>query len=157
MHALRGLRRPSGIVQGEGCYVLFLEDETVARARGARILARVAGYAFAGSPCPPYAYAEDEGDAERGMREALGRAGIDARDVDLVMLSRNGRREMDAMEVRVVGRLFGGRPAAVAVKDAIGEMAAAGGAELVAAVSAIAAGSATTAVVHSFGSGGNFL
>jgi 3-oxoacyl-[acyl-carrier-protein] synthase II len=157
MHALRGLRRSSGIVQGEGCYVLFLEDEKVARARGARVLARVAGYAFAGAPCPPYAYAEDESAAERGIREALGRAAVGASDVDLVMLSRNGRREMDAMEQRVVSRLFGSRPAAIAVKDAIGEMAAAGGAERVAAVAAIAAGSATTALVHSFGAGGNFL
>ncbi|HWC66040.1 MAG TPA: beta-ketoacyl synthase N-terminal-like domain-containing protein, partial [Thermoanaerobaculia bacterium] len=56
MHALRGRRFPSGIAQGEGCFVLFLEREDVARARGARPLARLTGWAFAGSPCAPYAY-----------------------------------------------------------------------------------------------------
>lgn len=157
MHALRGRDRPSGVVQGEGCYVLFLEDEAVARERGARALARVAGYAFAGTPCAPYAYAVDEGAAERGIREALGRAEAEPSAVDLVMLARNGRADMDAMEARLMERLFGGRPAALAVKDAIGEMAAAGGAELVAAAAAIADGSARTALVHAFGAGGNFL
>ena len=157
MRALRGRKLPGGIVQGEGCYVLFLEAESVARARGATVLARVAGYAFAGTPCPPYGYAEDESADERGIREALDRAGLPPSAVDLVMLSRNGRTGMDAMEERVLTRLFGRRPAAIAVKDAIGEMAAAGGAQLVAAAAAIASGSATAALVHSFGAGGNFL
>ena len=157
MRALRGSKLPSGIVQGEGCFVLFLEDASVARARGATPLARLSGYAFAGTPCPPYGYADDESAAERVMREALDRAGLPPSSVDLVMLSRNGRTAMDAMEDRVVARLFGRRPATIAVKDAIGEMAAAGGAQLVTAVSAIASGTATTALVHSFGAGGNFL
>ena len=157
MRALRGSRLPSGIVQGEGCFVLFLEEASAARARGAAPLARLAGYAFAGTPCPPYGYAEDESAVQRVMREALDRAGASPTSIDLVMLSRNGRAEMDAMEDRVVSRLFGDRPARIAVKDAIGEMAAAGGAQLVAATSAVASGASSTALVHSFGAGGNFL
>jgi hypothetical protein len=43
------------------------------------------------------------------------------------------------------------------VKDAIGEMAAAGGAQLVAASRALAEGAARRALVNSFGAGGNFL
>jgi 3-oxoacyl-(acyl-carrier-protein) synthase len=157
MLALRGRKVRSGIIQGEGCYVLFLEAESVARARGVAPLARVAGFAFAGSPCPPYSYAEDDAACERGIRDALDRAGRSPSAVDLILVSRNGRTGMDAMEQRVLSRLFGERPARVAVKDSIGEMAAAGGAELVAAAAAIASGSATTALVHSFGAGGNFL
>jgi hypothetical protein len=48
-------------------------------------------------------------------------------------------------------------PRELAVKEAIGEMAAAGGAQLVAAARAIAEGSARRALVNSFGAGGNFL
>jgi hypothetical protein len=43
------------------------------------------------------------------------------------------------------------------VKNAIGEMAAAGGAALVTAAHEIAEERASTAVVDSFGAGGNFL
>ena len=157
MHALRGSRFPSGIVQGEGCFVLFLEREEVARGRGTRILARLTGYAFAGSPCAPYAYAEDESAAEAAIRGALGRAGVDAGAVDLAMVSRNGRDPLDAMEGRVLDRLLGPGARRVAVKEAIGEMAAAGGAQLVAAAREIAEGRASTAIVDSFGAGGNFL
>jgi 3-oxoacyl-(acyl-carrier-protein) synthase len=157
MHALRGRRFPSGIAQGEGCFVLFLEREDVARARGARVLARLTGWAFAGSPCPPYAYADDERAAESAIRGALDRAGAAAGEVDLVLLSRNGRTALDAMESRLIDRLIGPRARRIAVKDAIGEMAAAGGAELVAAAREIAEGSASTALVQSIGAGGNFL
>jgi 3-oxoacyl-[acyl-carrier-protein] synthase II len=156
MRALRGRKFSSGIVQGEGCFVLLLEDERGARDRGAAVLARLSGYAFAGSPCPPYAYAEDADAAERAMRGALQCAGLDVGAVDLVMLSRSGRTAMDALEEKIVHRLFGGA-ATLAIKDSIGEMAAAGGAQLVAGVSALAARTAKTVLVNSFGAGGNFL
>ncbi|HWC66301.1 MAG TPA: hypothetical protein VG777_09470, partial [Thermoanaerobaculia bacterium] len=90
------------------------------------------------------------------IRGALDRAGASAGNVDLVLLSRNGRTALDAMESRIVGRLLP-RARRIAVKDAIGEMAAAGGAELVTAAREIAEGSASTALVHSMGAGGNFL
>jgi hypothetical protein len=65
---------------------------------------------------------------------------------------------MDRAEAEAARRVFGGTPPrSVAVKDAIGEMAAAGAAQLVAAAHAIAAGEARTALVDSFGAGGNFL
>jgi 3-oxoacyl-(acyl-carrier-protein) synthase len=65
---------------------------------------------------------------------------------------------MDRAEAAVMDEIFGGRPPrALAVKDAIGEMAAAGGAQLVAAVRALDEGSARRALVNSFGAGGNFL
>jgi 3-oxoacyl-(acyl-carrier-protein) synthase len=116
----------------------------------------VAGFAFAGSPCPPYGYSEDESACERGIRDALDRAGIPPSAVDLVMVSRNGRTGMDAMEPRVLSRLSGEGPARVSVKDSIGEMAAAGGAEARRGRQGLDAGW-PTALFHSFGSGGNFL
>jgi len=157
MRALRGRRLPNGIVQGEGSYVLFLEREDVARERQARPLARLAGFAFAASPCLPYAYVADESAAESAIRGALDRAGADAASVDLVLTSANGRREIDAVEKRVLDRLLGPGQRRTSVKEAIGEMAAAGGAQLVAATHEIAEDRAATVLVDSFGAGGNFL
>jgi 3-oxoacyl-[acyl-carrier-protein] synthase II len=159
MRALRGPRLESGIVQGEGCYVVLLETEQGARARGARLWARLAGYGFASSPSAPYAYAPDADAAERAMRDALDRAGFEAASVDLVLLTRNGRTEMDEIECRILDRMFGGRiPETIAVKDSIGEMAAAGGAQIVAAGWALAEdGGPRRALVNSFGAGGNFI
>ncbi len=156
--ALRGLRRPAGIVQGEGAFVLLIENEEAARARGASPLAKVAGVATAGVASEPYRFAPDARAMERAIRGALGDAGTAATDVDLWFPSRDGVVEMDRAEVQAMERVFGTRlPRALAVKDAIGEMAAAGGAQLVAASRALSAGEAKRALVNSFGAGGNFL
>jgi 3-oxoacyl-[acyl-carrier-protein] synthase II len=159
MRALRGPRQASGIVQGEGCYTLLLETEEGARARGVRLWSRLAGYGFASSPSPPYGYSPDPEAAERAIRNALDRAGFDAASVNLVLLTKNGRIEMDEVECRVLDRIFGGRiPETLAVKDAIGEMAAAGGAQIVAACRRIAEeGGPRRALINSFGAGGNFI
>ena len=66
----------------------------------------------------------------------------------------------------MVGRVFGGTlPRSVSVKDAIGEMAAAGGGQMVAACRALAdpdgpfppGARPRRALVNSFGAGGNFF
>jgi 3-oxoacyl-(acyl-carrier-protein) synthase len=156
--ALRGERRESGIVQGEGAFVLLLEEESSARARGASPLARMAGIGMAGVPSEPYRFAPDPAAMERAMRGALDDAGVSPSAVDLWLASRDGVVEMDRAEAEAGKRLFGGSPPrTLAVKDAIGEMAAAGAAQLVTAAHAIAAGEARVALVDSFGAGGNFL
>ena len=159
MRALRGPKRRSGIVQGEGCYIALLETEAGARDRGARPLARLAGYGFASSPAAPYGFAADPRAAQTAMRDAIDRAGGDAASIGAVFLTRNGRKEMDEIECRALERLFGDRsPETVAVKDAIGEMAAAGGAQIVAASSMLAeTGGPQRALINSFGAGGNFI
>ena len=155
--ALRGAKRESGIVQGEGAFALLIEDEASALGRGARPLARVAGIGTAGVPSEPYRFAPDSAAMERAMRGALADAGAAAESIDLVLPSRDGVREMDRAEAAALERLFGrSRPRELAVKDAVGEMAAAGGAQLVAACRAIADGSARRALIDSFGAGGNF-
>ncbi len=156
--ALRGEKRVSGIVQGEGAFVLLLEEEAAARDRGAKALARLAGIATAGVASEPYRFAPDPVAMERAIRGALSDAGAAADGVDLWLSSRDGIADMDRAELEAMRSVFGSRlPRELSAKDAIGEMAAAGGAQLVAASRAIAAGDARRAVVNSFGAGGNFL
>jgi len=156
--ALRGEKRVSGIVQGEGAFVVLLEEEESARARGARPLARLAGIATAGVASEPYRFAPDPAGIARAVRGALDDAGLVPEAIDLWLPSRDGVLEMDRAEAAVMDEIFGNRPPrALSVKDAIGEMAAAGGAQLVAAARALAEGSARRALVNSFGAGGNFL
>ena len=162
--ALRGEKRRSGIVQGEGGFALLLEREESARKRGARPLARLAGIAIGGVPSEPYMFAPSPAAIERTVRGALADAGIEPRDVGLWLPSRNGVEAMDRAEAEVMCAVFGEPPRAVLVKQAIGEMAASGGGQLVAACRGIAdpaapfpAGAPRRALVNSFGAGGNFL
>ncbi|HKD16812.1 MAG TPA: beta-ketoacyl synthase N-terminal-like domain-containing protein [Thermoanaerobaculia bacterium] len=156
--ALKGEKRNSGIVQGEGAFVVLLEDERSARARGAVPLARLTGIATAGVASEPYRFAPDAQAIGRAIRGALADAGRSPADVDLWLPSRDGVVEMDRAEAEVMHSIFGpDLPAELDVKDAIGEMAAAGGAQVVASARAIAAGRARCALVNSFGAGGNFL
>jgi len=161
--ALRGERRASGIVQGEGAFALLLEEEGSALARGARPLARLAGIAVVGVPTDPYRFAPDAGAIERVVRGALADAGTETGGVTLWFPSRDGVVEMDRAERAAMEAVFGAPPPALSVKDAIGEMAAAGGGQLVAACRALAAAeewpasAPRRALVNSFGAGGNFL
>lgn len=171
--ALAGEKRVSGIVQGEGGFALMLEDEDHARARGARPLARLSGIGTAGVPTEPYLFAPDRAAVERAVRGALDDAGVLPGEIGLWFPSRDGIVEMDRAEEDVMQVIFGRPPRAIAVKRSIGEMAAAGGAQLVAAVRAIADADASSkglwsdgngaqpqarrALVNSFGAGGNFF
>lgn len=158
--ALRGEKRASGIVQGEGAFVVLLEEEESARARGAKPLARLTGIATAGVPSEPYRFAPDAAAIGRAICGALEDAGARPADIGLWLSSRDGVEEMDRAEAGVMRSIFGeSLPRELAVKDAIGEMAAAGGAQLVAAARALSAGNGAPrwALVNSFGAGGNFL
>lgn len=163
--ALRGEKRKTGIVQGEGAFALLLENPESAAGRGARPLALLSGIAVAGVPSEPYRFAPDAGAVRRAVLGALDDAGLDPRDIGLWFPSRNGVLEMDRVEEETMREIFGQPPRAIAVKDAIGEMAASGGAQLVAACRALAdsngpfpaSNGPRRALVNSFGAGGNFL
>jgi 3-oxoacyl-[acyl-carrier-protein] synthase II len=163
--ALRGEKRSSGIVQGEGAFALLLEEETAARARGARPLARLLGLGLAGVPTEPYRFAPDPAAMARAVRGALADAGVQPEGIGLWLPSRDGVEEMDAAEVTAMRDVFGSPPPELLVKPAIGEMAAAGAGQLVAACLALSdpAGPFADsrrprrALVNSFGAGGNFL
>jgi 3-oxoacyl-[acyl-carrier-protein] synthase II len=163
--ALKGEKRTSGIVQGEGGFAVLLETEESLRSRGARPLARLSGLATAGAPCEPYRFTPDLPAIERAVRGALDDAGVSPGQIDLLFPSRNGVTEMDRAEEEVLQRVFAAAPPAVSVKDAIGEMAAAGGGQIVAACRAVADAEGLLprvprprrVLIDSFGAGGNFL
>ena len=93
--ALRGEKRSSGIVQGEGAFILLLEEEEKARARGARPFARLSGIASAGVASEPYRFAPDAAAMGRAIRGALDDARVRPADIDLLLPSRGGVEEMD--------------------------------------------------------------
>jgi 3-oxoacyl-[acyl-carrier-protein] synthase II len=163
--ALRGQRRSSGYVQGEGGFVLLVESEETARARGARVLARLAGIGTAAAPAQPWRFVGDPEVVARVIRAALADAGVEPGEIGLWLPSRNGVTEMDHAEDEAAREVFGSLPPSIAVKDAIGEMAAAGAAQLVVAARTIAgaagpfngSGRRRRALALSCGAGGNFL
>jgi 3-oxoacyl-(acyl-carrier-protein) synthase len=163
--ALRGEKRASGIVQGEGSFAVVVEEEGAARLRGARPLARLSGIAIAGVPSEPYRFAPDPRAMGRAMNGALADAGVGPDQIGLWFPSRDGVEEMDTAERTAARELFGSPPPEILVKQAIGEMAASGGGQLVAACLALADpagpfaddGRPRRALVNSFGAGGNFL
>lgn len=163
--ALRGRRRPSGYVQGEGGFVLLLEEEESAKARGARVLARLAGVGAAAAPTEPWKFVADPEPMVRAIRAALTDAGVSPGEIGLYLPSRNGVAEMDRAEEVAAREVFGTPPPVIAVKDAIGEMAAAGAAQLLVAARAIGGsigpfngtGKPRRALALSCGAGGNIL
>ncbi len=121
--------RRTGISLGEGAAMLVLEAEETARARGATILARLAGW---GASCDAFhataPHPEGRG-ALAAMRQALECAGARPDEIDYVSAHGTGTPDNDAMEAKAMKRLFGGRlPPVASVKRFFGHTLAASGA-----------------------------
>ncbi len=100
-------RDRTGFVLGEGAGVLMLEAEEVARARGARIYAEVAGF---GATCDAFHHIRPAPDGVQGARalvQALAQAGVTPTDVDYINAHGTGTLENDATETLIVKRVFG--------------------------------------------------
>jgi len=141
-----------GFVIGEGAAMLVLERESVARARGARVLAELAGY---GCTCDAYRITDERPDAEaavRAMRNCLGDAGVDMSEVGYINAHGTGTKMNDVTETHAVRTLFGdGRtlPPMSSTKSMIGHLlAGAGAAELAATVLAMNAGFLPPTINH---------
>jgi 3-oxoacyl-[acyl-carrier-protein] synthase II len=129
-------RRRRGFVLGEGCYLFVLEDQDVARARGARIRGTVAGYGslFTGGR-------RGADSVKAVMALALDRAGVAPRSVDLVSASASSSREADFIEATAMGALLGPEVPVTAVKSMLGEcMGASGALQTAAALVALESG-----------------
>lgn len=117
-----------GFVVGEGSGILVLEREADARARGARIRAKVAGYGASADAYHMTAPDPEGTGAISALTTALAEANVGAEEVDHVNAHGTSTPLNDATEARVLAKLMGGRPAVTSVKGVIGHALGAAGA-----------------------------
>jgi len=101
-------RGRDGFVLGEGAWMLTLELEERARARGAQIYATIDGYA---STCDAYHRVQMDPDGEqivRCMHTALARAGRAAEEIGYINYHGTSTQLNDAIEARCTRLAFGG-------------------------------------------------
>jgi beta-ketoacyl-acyl-carrier-protein synthase II len=100
-------RDRDGLVMGEGAAVLVLERESDAKARGANILAELAGY---GATADAYHVTAPQENGEGGtaaIRMALASAGANIEDVGYINAHGTGTLLNDQAETRAVKAAFG--------------------------------------------------
>jgi 3-oxoacyl-[acyl-carrier-protein] synthase II len=100
-------RGRDGFVLGEGAWMLTLELESRARARGARVYATIDGYA---STCDAYHRVQMDPDGEqivRCMRLAMERSGRSREEVGYINYHGTSTQLNDAIESRCTREVFG--------------------------------------------------
>jgi 3-oxoacyl-[acyl-carrier-protein] synthase II len=137
-------RGRDGFVLGEGAWIVVLEREDRARARGAHVYATIDGYA---STCDAYHRVQMDPDGEqivRAMSNAIDKSGRAIEDIGYVNYHGTSTLLNDAVEARCVRRLFGSRADDVpgsSTKSMIGHpQGASGAAGVVAAALALTRG-----------------
>lgn len=124
-------RDRDGIVMGEGAAVLVLEALEHAQARGAEILAELAGYAATGDAYHITAPAEHGGAGPAAMRRALEAAGANVEDLGYINAHGTATPLNDASETVAIKKAFGERAYQIPVsstKSMTGHMMGATGA-----------------------------
>jgi 3-oxoacyl-[acyl-carrier-protein] synthase II len=131
----------AGFVLGEGAGMVILETLDHARARGATILAEVAGYGSTADAFRITDQAPDGSGAIGAMRAALADAKMQPGDIHYVNAHGTGTRENDGNETLAIKNVFGpcGTACPVSsIKSMMGHLiAAAGSVELITCVLAI--------------------
>jgi 3-oxoacyl-[acyl-carrier-protein] synthase II len=124
-------RDRDGFVIGEGAAILVLEREAFARARGARVLAELAGYA---ATCDAYRITDERPDAsgaQRAITACIRDAGATPADVGYINAHGTGTRMNDAIETLAIKQALGTHATQVpvsSIKSMQGHLLAAAGA-----------------------------
>jgi len=124
-------RERHGLTLGEGAGALVLEDADHARARGARVLARLVGWGTATDAHHPTAPHPDGRGALAALRAALAMAHRSPEAVDYVNAHGTGTPQNDAVEAMVLRTVLGERLERIPVsssKSQFGHTLAAAGA-----------------------------
>lgn len=132
-HDPRSASRPfdadrDGFVAGEGAGVLVLERSADARARGARIRARIAGFGATADAHHVTAPDPQGRGAEGAVRTALADAGTGPDAIDHVNAHGTGTPLNDLTEARVLRRVLGDKALVTSTKGVTGHLFGAAGA-----------------------------
>jgi beta-ketoacyl-acyl-carrier-protein synthase II len=120
-----------GLVMGEGAATLILEELRFAQARGAQILAEIAGYGCTSDAFHVTAPAENGIGAAKAMRRALKDAGVTPNAIDWISAHATATDLNDKFETAAIKSVFGERAYQIPVsgtKALTGHMMAATGA-----------------------------
>jgi 3-oxoacyl-(acyl-carrier-protein) synthase len=98
-----------GLVMGEGAAVLVIETEAGARARGAAILAEVAGYGASADAFHVTAPRDDGGGGALAIRQAMRSAGAEIGAIDYINAHGTGTVLNDLSETRAIKAVLGER------------------------------------------------
>jgi beta-ketoacyl-acyl-carrier-protein synthase II len=96
-----------GLVIGEGAAILILETESHAKARGANILAELAGYASSADAYHITAPHSQGIGGSQAIRNALDSAGVNLDGVDYINAHGTGTQLNDLSETRAIKAVFG--------------------------------------------------
>jgi len=129
----KGVSRPfdaqrDGFVMGEGAAVLILEDGEKARARGATILGRIAGYGASSDAHHLTAPRPDGAGAVQAMKRALEDAGFGPQDVVYVNAHGTSTQLNDRAETVAIKDVLGNDVPVSSLKSSIGHLLGAAGA-----------------------------
>ena len=124
-------RRRKGFLLGEGAGIVFLETLESARARGAKIFAEIAGFAY-GSDCyHPVAFDPKEEALARTLREICRKSKFDSDEIDYLNLHGTATKDGDLYETDQIKRAFGKKAYSISTsstKSMTGHMLGASGA-----------------------------
>ena len=115
-----------GLVCGEGCGILVLEERERALARRAKIYAEITGYHTGGSG--EHVSQSNRASIVRCLREALASAELSPGDIDYISAHGTATRHGDEVEAKAIAEVFGDRVPVSSLKGYIGHTLGASGA-----------------------------
>jgi len=120
----------NGIVVGEGCGVVCLEAEDLARERGAASYCGISGWGLSSSALPSTEWPDDPRGFTMALERTLRMAGVKPSELDCIQAAGNGGLRLDAAEAAAYERLFSGIDGGALItslKGSTGEIFASGG------------------------------